>query len=144
MHSKILAPILLKKERNTACAWILNWETWAMSRIMFMTFGSKLDRATFWKQFSSIVPSMLLVLALLQREVFPSSLGFFCICFYFKRRDQLRVVIIVCCVFKIFFPVRIRLKIVAFKPLKNDQVVLSTSYADLSGFLQLIQFGQRN
>lgn len=111
--------------------------------IVFITFGSKPDRATFWKQFSFIIPSVLLVLALLQREVFPSSLGFFCICFYFKRRDQLRVIII-CCVFKVFLPVRIRLKIVTFKPLKNDQVVLSTSYADLSAILHLIQSGQRN
>lgn len=45
--------------------------------IMFITFGSKLVRATFWKQFSFIIPSMLLVLALLQVEVFPSRLGFF-------------------------------------------------------------------
>lgn len=108
--------------------------------IMFIKFGSKLDRAAFWKQLSFIIPSMLLVLALLQLEVFPSSLGFFYICFYFKRRDQLRVIII-CCVLKVFLPVRIRLKIVRHDPLKNNQVVLSTSHADLSAFLQLIQFG---
>lgn len=124
-------------------AWILNWETWAMFIIMFITFGSKLDRATFWKEFSFIIPSMLLVLAPLQLEVFPSSLGFFYICFYFKIHDQLRVIII-CCVLKVFLPVRIRLKIVTFKPLKNNQLVLSTSYADLSAFLHFIQFGQIN
>lgn len=61
---------------------------------------------------------------------------FFYICFYFKRCDQLRVIII-CCVLKVFLPVRIRLKIVTFKPLKNNQLVLSTSYADLSAFFAL-------
>lgn len=104
--------------------------------IMFITFGSKLVRATFWRVFSFIISSMLLVLALLQVEVFPSGLGFF----FFKRSNQLRV-IIVCYVFKVFLPARIRLKIVTLKLLKNNQVVLSTSYADLSAFLHLIQFG---
>lgn len=45
------------------------------------------------------------------------------------------------CVLKVILPVRIRLKIVTFKLFKNNQVVLSTSYADLSAFLHLIQFG---
>lgn len=111
--------------------------------IMFRKFGSKLDRKTFWKWFSFIIPSMLLVLALLQLEVFPSSFRFFYICFYFKRHDQLRV-IITCCVFKDFLPVRIRLETVRFKTLKNNQIGLSASYADLSVYLHLIQFGQRN
>ena len=57
-------------------------------------------------------------LALLQLKVFPSSLGFFCVCFYFKRHDQLRVIII-CFVFQVFLPVRIRLKIVTVKLLKK-------------------------
>jgi len=99
----------------------------------------KSDRAAFWKQLASIIPSMLLGLALLQLEVFPSSLGFFFffiyICFYFKRRDQLRV--ITRCVLKVFLPVRIRLKAVRHDPLENDQMVLSASYADLSAFLHL-------
>lgn len=116
--------------------WILNWETWTMLIIMFITFGNKLVRATFWKQFSFIIPSMLLVLAQLQVEVFPSGLGFF----FLKRSNQLRVVIIICCVFKVVLPVGIRLKIVTFKLLKNNQVVLSTTDADLSAFLHLCTF----
>lgn len=60
---------------------------------------------------------------------------FIYICFYFKRRDQLRV--ITRCVLKVFLPVRIRLKAVRHDPLENDQMVLSASYADLSAFLHL-------
>lgn len=60
--------------------------------------------------------------------------------FFFKRSNQLRIVIIICCVFKVILPVRIRLKIVTFKLLKNDQVILSTFYADLSAFLHLCTF----
>jgi len=45
---------------------------------------------------------------------------------------------------KVFLPVSVKLKIDAIKPLKNNRVVLSTSYGDLSAFLLLIQFWQRN
>lgn len=52
--------------------------------IMFITFGSKLDRGTFWKQFF-IIPSMLLGLALLQLEFFHPAWDFFI--FVFILRD---------------------------------------------------------
>lgn len=71
---------------------------------------------------------------------FSISLGIF----FYKRSNQLRVIIIcfqIYIVFLVILPVRIRLKIVTFKLLKNNRVVLSTCYADLSAFLHLIQFG---
>lgn len=128
---KHLFLFLLEKQRNTVYVQGVGFKWRNLSNVYSHVYNiwQQTGQSNFLETVFFYLLQHVLGLALLQLEVFPSILGCFYILFYFKRQDQLRVVVIItiCYVFQAFLPGRIRLRIVTIKPLQNNQVVLSTS-----------------
>lgn len=89
----------MKKERNTVYVQGMDFKLRNLSNVYnhVCNIWQQTGQSNFLERLFFIIPSMLLVLALLQLEVFPPCLGFFflLICFHFRKCNQLRLLLYV-------------------------------------------------